>query len=259
MKSLYVLFIFFTLSLFSQETIETTFISKTKLKAQSIIAIDDFETLYYVEGNSLYKKNTDKTISYSNVHLGTMTSVNTFNTLKINVFYKNFNTVIILDNRLTELFKIDFNTSQTYKNVSHVSTGYDNTFWVFNQDLQQLELFDYKTNKVRATTMPVQSNVLDLKSNYNYCWLLTEKHLYTYNYFGSVISKIKNDGFTALAEDNENLIIKQGGKLFFKPKNSETILPIKTSEVLINQFLLTNETMYIYDNEMLHEFQLKIK
>lgn len=245
--------------MFSQETIETVLISKTELKTQSIIAIDDFDMFYLVEGNTLYKKNTNNTFTYSNVQLGNITSANTFNTLKINVFYKNFNTVIILDNRLSEIYKIDFNAIQPYKNISHVSTGYDNTLWVFNQDLQQLELFDYKTNKERATAMPVQSNVLDIKSNYNYCWLLTEKHLYTYNYFGSVISKLPNEGYTALAEDNGNLIIKQGERLLFKSKNSATISPIKTSELLINQFLLTNETLYIYGNKMLHKYQLKIK
>jgi hypothetical protein len=193
------------------------------------------------------------------VQLGFISSADVFNPLKINLFYKNFNTALILDNRLAEIYKIDFNTKQPYKNVTHISTGSDNTVWIFNQDSQQLELYDYKLDKVRATTLPIQSNVLDMSSNYNYCWLLTETYLYTYNYFGSVISKLKNNGFTALTQDNGNVIVKSGNKLFYIAKDSDILIPIKLPELLINRFLLTNETLYIYDNEMLHQFQLKLK
>jgi len=124
--------------------------------------------------------------------------------------------------------------------------------------LQQLELYDYKNNTIRANTLPVESNVLDMRSNYNYCWLLTEKHLYTFNYFGSLVSKLNNDGFTALTENNGNVILKNNNKLFFLAKNSQKLIPIKIKELLINQFLLTNETLYIYDSVKLHHYQLKI-
>jgi hypothetical protein len=98
-----------------------------------------------------------------------------------------------------------------------------------------------------------------MKSNYNYCWLLTENNLYTYNYFGSVISKLKNEGFKEIAEDNGNLILKSDNLLFYLAKDTDVLMPIKLPELLINRFLLTNETLYIYDGETLHQFQLKIK
>lgn len=230
------------------------------IKADRIIAIDNFETIYYTVNTIFYKKPKDQpAINYSNVQLGEPTSINAFNPLKINMFYQDFNTIIILDNRLAEIFKIDFNTKQPYKNVTHVSTGYDNTLWIFNQDIQQLELYDYKNDKIRATTVPVQSNVLDIKSDYNYCWMLTEKYLYQYTYFGSLISKIENKGYTSLEVHNENLILKTETSLFYKSKKSEEILPVKTPKLLINQFSLTNETLYIYSSNKLHKYQLKIE
>ncbi|MEH6535341.1 MAG: hypothetical protein V7719_03035 [Psychroserpens sp.] len=254
------LFLLFSTVLVAQTSIEVTAIDTTPIKADQIIAIDNFDTFYYTVNNILYKKPKDKTpINYSNVQLGTPTSINAFNPLKINLFYQDFNTIIILDNRLAEIFKIDFNTRQPYKNVSHISTGYDNTLWIFNQDLQQLQVYDYKTDKIRATTVPVQSRVLDLKSDYNYCWMLTENYLYQYTYFGSLISKFENKGYTSLAIHNENIILKTNTLLFFKSKKSETIIQLKTPKLLINQFLLTNETLYIYDSEKLHKYQLKIK
>ncbi|MDG5490026.1 hypothetical protein [Psychroserpens sp. SPM9] len=258
----YLRFLFLILPgvLVAQSQIGLTKIDSTVLKADQVIAIDNFETTYYTANTIFYKKAKDQTaVNYSNVQLGVPTTVNVFNPLKINLFYQDFNTVIILDNRLAEIFKIDFNTKQPYKNISHISTGYDNTLWIFNQDLQQLQLYDYKTDKIRATTVPVQSRVLDLKSDYNSCWMLTEKYLYQYTYFGSLISKIENKGYSALAIHNENIILKAENSLYYKSKKSETIIPLKTPKLLINQFLLTNETLYIYDSKILHKYQLKIE
>lgn len=259
MKSLLYISFLFSIALFSQERITTEIVGTIPLKADQIIHIDNFGALFHIVGNTLYKKDPNQNYSYSNVQLGTITSANPFNTLKINLFYKNFNTVLILDNRLSEIYKIDFNAIQPYKNITHIATGSDNTIWIFNQDTQHLELFDYKTNKTRATTMPVGSKVLALTSNYNYSWLLTEKFLYTYNYFGSTIAKIKNDGFSQIVEDNGNLIIQRDQKLYFLAKDTPQLIPIHLPELLIKQFLVTNESLYIYTDETLHQFQLKIR
>ena len=248
------------MSCFAQQSMTAVLTDSVQVEADQIVAIDNFDTMYYTINSAIHKKpKNNPALNYSNVQLGVPTAVNAFNPLKINVFYQDFNTVVILDNRFAEIFKIDFNTKQPYKNVTHVSTGYDNTIWIFNQDLQQLELYDYKADKIKATTLPVQSNVLDLKSDYNYCWMLTENYLYQYTYFGSLVSKIKNKGFKSIAVTNENLVIETETGLLYKPTNSETLITIATKGMLIKQFLLTNETLYIYDRNTLRKYQLKIK
>lgn len=254
------IFFLFSVSLFSQEQISASIMDSTSIKVERVFGVDTFGTLYYsTEDHTFHKKAKDTTITYSNFQLGEITSANTFNPLKINLFYRDFNTVIILDNRLAEIFKIDFNTVQPYKNVSFVSTGFDNTLWIFNQDLQQLELYDYKTNKVRLKTVPVQSDVLDLKSDYNNCYMLTENYLYVYSYFGSLISKHKNEGYESLAFSKAHLILKKENSLHILSKTGNKIQPIKHPYLLINQFLVTNETLYIYDDEILRRYQLKLE
>ena len=255
------LYLLLSLSVNSQEFVEASFITETKLDADTFISTNNFDTTFYVLDNVLFK-HSSKTkgidIGYNNFQLGTITSVNTFNPLKINVFYKDFNTVIVLDNRLAEIFKIDFNAIADYKNVSHVATGYDNTLWLFNENTQQLELFDYKTNTKRAQTLPIKSMVLDIKSNYNNCWVLTEKQLYMYDYFGNLLKKMKNQNYTSIEIDNENIIFKKDNDLFYLKKDASTVVPIKLPNLLINQFYVTNQTLYIYNKENLHKYQLKI-
>ena len=46
--------------------------------------------------------------------------------------------------------------------------------------------------------------------------------------------------------------------LFYKSKKAETMIAVERPKLLINQFLLTNETLYIYDSVKLHQYQLKI-
>ncbi|MCT4628786.1 hypothetical protein [Winogradskyella sp.] len=258
MQKFVYLFFIFSCSLLAQEQVQIHIKDSTHLKAKNIFGVDTFGTLYYsTDDNTFNKKTKDTTITYSNFQLSEITSANTFNPLKINLFYKDFNTVVILDNRLAEIYKIDFNTTPTYKNVSFVSTGFDNTLWLFNQDLQQLELYDYKSNKTRLKTVPIQSEVLDLKSDYNNCYMLTKNFLYIYNYFGSLIAKHPNEGYEKMAFSKAHLVLKNAENLFLLSKNSNKIKPIAHSNLLINQFLVTNETLYIYDDEILRHYQLK--
>ncbi|GAA3634584.1 hypothetical protein [Flavivirga jejuensis] len=258
MKYTIYFFLLLSYSICAQKAIETSFIKKTALKADLFIAIDNFDTKYFINNNVFIKKNANKTITYNNLQLGNITSANAFNPLKINLFYKDLNSIVILDNRLSEIFKIDFNTLVKYKNVSHVSTGHDNTIWIFNQDNQKLELFDYKTRTTRAQTVPIQNVVLDLKSNYNFCYLLTKNYLYTYNYFGSLVKKIKNNGYMQLTESNGDIFLNKNNSLVYLKKNSDTIVPISIPNLFINEFFVTNETLYIYTDKNLHEYKIKI-
>lgn len=257
MKNPFLLIIFISVSTFAQEIIDISFIEDQPLHVDTLVFIDNFDTAYTITNNVFHKTNALKTISYNNIQLGTITSAHAFNPFKTNLFYKDFNTVIILDNRLAEIFKIDFNTLEPFRNISHCSTGNDNTIWIFNQNTQQLEVFDYKLNKTRNKSLPIQEDVLSMVSNYNYCWVLTKNNLYKYNYFGILQSKIKNSGFTNMVESNGNIILQKGNSLFYLKKEQNQPIPIKSTNLLINQFLVTNETLYIYNDEILQKFQLK--
>lgn len=259
MKCIQIIIFFSTIALVAQSTAKIVPLKTSDLNVDSVVGVDNFGTIFYTKKSTIYKKTKDTAISYNNLQLGKLTSANSFNPLKINLFYQELNTIIILDNRLAEIFRVDFNAINNYKNVSHVSTGYDNTIWIFNQDEQLLEVFDYKTLSTKAKTLkPIDSPVLDLKSNYNYAYLLTEEALLVYNYFGSLLKKIKNDGFTALAENNEAVYLKKGNTLFFLAQDSEKMIPVETDNILIPQFFVTNETLYIYNFGALKEYQIKL-
>ncbi len=243
-------------SIVAQTSITAKLIKKVALNVDKIVDIDNFGTTYYINNSTFYLQTKDKTINYSNVQLGDITSANTFNPLKINLFYKDFNSVVVLDNRLAEIVKIDFNFLQPFRNLTHISTANNNAIWLFDQNTQQLELFDYISRKTIAKTLPIDDTIIDITSNYNFCWLMSSTFIYAYNYFGSLIYKIPNNGYTSLKVSHENLFLLKENQIFFKGKNTTKIKEIKLPQLLINQFLVTNETLYIYDDEFLYQYQL---
>lgn len=258
MKYISIYFLLVFCPIHSQEGIEASFVRKSEFNAGVVVGVDNFENVYFINNNVFYKKNVAKTISYTNLQLGNIKASNVFNPLKINLFYSDFNTAVILDNKLTEIFRIDFNTIQPYKDVSHVSNGFDSSLWLFNQNTRQLELYDYQLNVTRAHTISIQNEILDLKSNYNRCWLLTKDSLYVYDYFCNLLREIKNDGYTSLIENKRGVFLKKENDLYHLGSNSKTASLIVLPNLLINRFFVTNETLYIYGNRMLQIFQLKI-
>jgi hypothetical protein len=251
---LFVIFLSITVS--SQEIIDANLIKEQAIQADFIVSVDPFGTQFLISDNVLSKQTNTKTLQFNNLSLGNITSADAYNPLKPNVFYEDFNTVIILDNRLAEVALINFNTISPNRNITHVSTGFDNTIWIFNKLTQQLELFDYKTNKSRITSLPIQGDVLEMVSNFNSCWLLTNKFIYHFNYFGSLITKIENKGYTNLSLIRDKLLLYKENKLFVQEIESKKSMSIALPELLIKQFFVTNETLYIYDGKILYQYQL---
>ncbi|MBT8310755.1 MAG: hypothetical protein HKO72_11005, partial [Flavobacteriaceae bacterium] len=65
-------------------------------------------------------------------------------------------------------------------------------------------------------------------------------------------------GFTDLIELNDNLILKKENKLYFMFQDSGEFIQMDLPELLIKAFFATDETLYIYDGEFLHKYQIKI-
>ena len=87
--------------------------------------------------------------------------------------------------------------------------------------------------------------------------MLTKNNLYIYNYFGSLLKKIPNTGFSSLETANEDIVLRKENTLFYLKKNAIEPIPIVLPNLLINQFFVTSETLYIYNDETLQEFQIK--
>ncbi|MCF6350171.1 MAG: hypothetical protein L3J23_03950 [Flavobacteriaceae bacterium] len=226
-----------------------------KIDADTFIGIDNQENIYYIKNNILYKKMNSKTITYSNLHLGKISSIDIINPLKIVVFYKNFNSIIILDDALNELSNnIDFNNI-LFKNISFVGTSTNSNLWLFSEEDNNLMLFDYITKKV-VLTKQLDSEFKFLKacSNYQNIWLILEDKILKYNAYGSLIAQYNSKKIERAVATKNGLIYKNKGNLYqlFDTNKSE-LIAIDKDQIIKNFYSKNNNLLYFFDGNVIYK------
>lgn len=245
-------------SIVSQAQLELSYeaIETTRIDADYFIGADRFDDLYYIKDQTLFMSKNGQMQNYANLQLGAIDQVKIFNNLKLAVLHKNFNTVVLLDNRLAELSVIDFNSQTPIRTVSNIAHASENNFWLFNTLTLELELYNYKTQKTVQKTLPLGEKVLALQSDYNNVVALTPTAIYHYNYTGSLISRIEHNGMEDFKLWGDVFILKKENRLFFKTPAETEIHILENSKKTIKQFFVMNQTLYIYDGQELNQYQL---
>jgi hypothetical protein len=104
------------------------------------VLTDALGTLYSVKGNCItsYDEKGKKLFSYSNPFLGEISYADVKNPMRILLFYKEFNQVIFLSNKLSELGSSIELDNTGHNQVSICCTSNSGGFWLFDQQSLQL-------------------------------------------------------------------------------------------------------------------------
>jgi len=260
MKGLVIILFFASSFAFSQEL---KFEEKKPLDADHFVGIDSYQNLYFLKDQVLHKQGDQGNYVFNNYQLGSITSVDIINPLKILVFYRDVNTILFLDNRLTEIERINFNNFSEFINISAASNAGNNQLWVFNIDSQQLELFNYRTERKTLVSQPFTGDIRSMVSNFNFCYILTQESLFTFNIYGSLISENNMAHYHRIVQQGENVVAVQGDALFYIPssegeglENAVTPLNLNITEITIKDLQGTQDFLYIYDGNSVHTFSL---
>ncbi|MFD0964827.1 hypothetical protein [Pseudofulvibacter geojedonensis] len=255
----HIVFFLTILSAYAQEPISVTLKSSTPLQADRFLHKDNFDALYYIKNNTLVKKSTNEFYEYNNVLLGNISAIDVLNPLEITLFYKDFNTVVQLDNTLNEINKIDFNILQDFKNVNWAATASNKRLWLYNNDNLQIEIYNFQLEKNEATTQPLAKNIIAYSSNYNFCWLLTNKSILQFNVYGSLLNNIPFNEGEGFSHSKNNFVVLKNNELYFIKSESTTPVKINLPKMTIQDFSLRHETLYIYNGETLFTYQLNLE
>lgn len=249
----YILLIFSQLG--AQTTIEPILIDSIALQTDYFAGLDQHNNIYHVNENTLYKILEDTTINYQNFQLGKIAKVDPFNPLKIINYYKDLNSIIILDNRLAPIKTINFNENLNINNISHVASAYDNNLWLFDENTRELLIYNYKKENITSKSLPILKDVKQITSNYNHCWVLTNDSLMKYNYFASLEKIITEKDIMAFSVFNENILIQK--KNSFKLLNKDSQKEIKVPFLNFKDYRLYQDYLYIYGQNYLYKYHLK--
>ena len=262
MRLLYfLLFLSFQISIGQTITLE----SSTPLIADRFIGIDNYNNTYFLKDRVLHKEGDDGSFIYNALQLGRISSVDIINPLKVVVFFQDTNTVVLLDNKLSEIERISFNNLSQFLNVGTATTAGSNSLWIFNIDTQQLEVYNFKSKMQTVVSQPFPGKLLSQASNFNYCFVLTKKKLRAFNVYGSILNEADSKDYEKIVQQNENLVAIKGDSLYYIPnfaKHNDEIfsetIKLELPEITIKDLELSNDFLYIYDGKNLHTFTLTL-
>ena len=118
-------------------------VSKIPFVADRFVGLDNYKNTYFIKNRVLHKQGPDGNFIFNDLQLGKISSVDIINPLKVVVFFQDTNTVVLLDNKLNEIERINFNNLPQFLNVSTATNAGNNSLWLFNVDTQQLELYNF--------------------------------------------------------------------------------------------------------------------
>lgn len=259
---LYLLFFSFVKLSFSQEVIIAKLLDSVSLNADIFIGVDNFEDHYYTNGNTLYKQTPNQTYSYTNTQLGNITSVDITNPLKILVFYRNFNTIVILDNRLNELSdRINLSDSNYGKNATYVTISSNNNLWLYSLDDNILTLWNYETKEIIFDSQPLQFyqdkfEAIAQTSTYENCWLISENGIIEFNEYGSFIEAKEIINISTLRPYKNGFIYLKRNNFYFNEDKTTIKLEGVNPKHLSTNYFVNKNTLSFFRSGRLYRYSI---
>ncbi len=261
MKDLLFILLSFCFISVQSQSLNTQLTSTTNLNADEFIGIDEFQNVYYVTDNILYKKTDKKLFSYSNIKAGKLNSVNIQNPFKVILFYADFNSAIILDNNLNELTQqIDFTKETKFNNVSFVTNSSQNNLWLYADD-NKLHLYDYqRLNELlqtQATTFYVPDfSVKNIVSTYKTVWILSKKSVLEFNEYGVYTRSYSFENIDQIFPFQKGFIYLDSKQ--FTYQQADQVTPINVDfKGEIESISINSTFIFIFDGESIYHFQIK--
>lgn len=256
---LVVFFIFFFQFSYTQK-LETKLISTYDLEVDIFVGIDDFGNIFYVKNNTLFKRTKTEILNYANVSLGNISSVDIHNPFKILLFYKSFNSLIILDSKLNELSnKIDFTKETFFNNVKFVSHSSENNLWLFADD-NRLHLFDYLNYTDKIQTQPInffQDNFepISLESSYKNAWILGGAGVIKINEYGNFIDFIEIQDLDFISPFRKGFIYIKNNEVRYLEENKSFQFLIENKKN-IKAIYVNNGSLSVFDGSKVYLYKI---
>lgn len=246
---------FFSVFGFSQKA-ELKFISAIAVEADLYFGKDALGYDYFAKNNVLYKQKNSEKWEYKNLSLGKITSVDLINPLKILVFYRDFNSVVLLDNQLSEISKINFSDFDIVAQTCSMASK--NRFWVYDNLTSNLFLVDYLNKKKTTVNQPFRSDFKYWKSDYNYWFRISEENeLYSYDNYGNVISHGNIPEFNKiLIGENREIFLSLNDNLYFYQSLKGEPQVFSLPEKVFDSFDYKNRNLSIFINKKIQNYQL---
>ena len=185
--------------------------------------VDNLGNLYLISQNGQLKKYSptgDSMAVFNNLRrYGKLHSVDISNPLKLLLYYRDFQTVVILDRFLNTRSTVDLRKAGLYQ-VKAVAQSYDNNIWIYDEQESKLKkvgddghILDQSTDfRLLFDSVPSPAYIIDQnKQLYLYD---SSKGVYIFDYYGAFKKRIQFTGWTDFAVINQTILGRDGKFLY---------------------------------------------
>lgn len=232
-------------------------------KAHDYFTVDNLGNMFFVKEGEIVKHlaNGKYFNRFSNLKLGSITSVDAGNALRIMLFYKDYQQLVFLDNQLSQK-----NEAVSLEKLGHEQTelacvSANNGFWLFNKANNELVRFDEQLKQISSTgnlkqmlqTEEIKPNFLT-EYNGNVFLNCPDMGIYVFDIFGTFSKIISVKGLKNFQVD-ENIIyfLKDNGicsynyKLFDEVCKTYSISKLNQAIFFKNKAYLGNkDSLFVY-------------
>ncbi len=235
----------------------------------SDFTVDNLGNIYLFTGMQQLKKldeNYDSVAVFNNVRrFGTLTYIDAGNPLKLLLFYKDFNTIVVLDRFLNVRSAIDLRKANILQ-CSAIAQSYDNNIWLFDELESKLKKVDDNGQPLMESPdlrilydAPPRPTKIEDYNRYVYAYD-SSKGLLVMDYFGAIKNLIAFKGWKNLHGMQKGIVATDStGIIYYEPGT------ITTSHFDVPQTLLQAGKLRINGSKLyaleadgrLHIFQLQ--
>jgi hypothetical protein len=257
---LYFILLLTTICFAQNNEVQVSLKDQILFEADSYVGNDGLGFNYFIKNSIFIKKSMTETFEYKNLALGAIQRADISNPLKIVLFYENFNTIVTVDNQLNETLRINLSMYEQPIVAAAAGIAAQNRFWIYNNLTQKIGLFDYLKNTYIDLTQSFDGNIKQYNSNFNeFTWIDENLNWYSCNLFG----KIRNLGNAGDFEqivilDDENLILSQNNKIFYKNLKNNVLKELKIEQKSFKSFFYKDQILTIFTPEGITNYKIKI-
>lgn len=242
---------------FSQNTIPTEKLDINTWEIDIFLGFDNQKNHYGIKNNVIIKRSTSD-FEYKNVGLGKIYNVDFQNPLQIVVFYKDFNTVVLLDNQLNEIKRIDFNLIPELVQLEAVGLSAQNQLWVYDGISNKIGLYNITNDYLKWISTPLKSGLKNYCSDYTFFyWLDHTNQLFTSSIYGSINTLgtlPKYDKIQLL--NNSTALYLFENEIYFNEITKDKSSKIKLAENFVNNFFFKDGILAIFTQNKITNYKL---
>jgi hypothetical protein len=236
--------------------------------AAADFSVDNLGALYVITPDNQLKKLNGKGDSigvFNEVkRYGVLSGIDVTNPLKILLFYKDFMTVLALDNFLNRLYKVDLRQAGVFQSGT-IATSYDNNFWVFDEQNAQLKKMSDQGQALMTSSdfRQLFGEAVDPAEIVDRDGLVylndPTQGIYIFDYYGGFKVKLSFKGVSGLKVFGKNIYGIRDNELFtYRPgtlQEQHIQLPFSVKDADRIQIVLGG--LYVLRGQVLYYYSLK--